>query len=206
MKNALIDQISNYDCGTTTVINALRYLYERSEILPELVVAVYNKTLDEYSPEGGYGQRGTSFKALRHIAAYFNAYGKGTGFPIRATVYSGADASITEGSPVVRELANGAVAAARVWHGKSGHYILLVGIENDRVFAYDPYVDDTVIDGEQIRKYDDPAHRINRSVAFDVFDPSDKHDYALKSKENADPTDPEGGEIVVIARTEEVMA
>ena len=37
MKNDLIHQASEYDCGPTSVTNAIRYLYERVEIDPALI-------------------------------------------------------------------------------------------------------------------------------------------------------------------------
>ena len=41
LKNNLIYQTSEYDCGTACLVNALRYLYERDEIIPEVLKAMY---------------------------------------------------------------------------------------------------------------------------------------------------------------------
>lgn len=201
MKNVLIDQSSEYDCGPTTLVNALRFLYERDELNPDLLTAIFNLTLDDYSSEGEYGKRGTSYKAMRGVSAFFEAYGKGTDFPIHSHVLTGNDASISTGSPVVRALESGkAVAVARVWHGGDGHYILLNGVKDGRILAYDPYADDSVIDGDLIRGVEDTDGRVNRSVAFTVFHAEGKSNYAFKTRANADLSDPEGGEIVLIER------
>ncbi len=37
MKNFLIYQSSEYDCGPVSLINGIRYLFEREEIYPDLV-------------------------------------------------------------------------------------------------------------------------------------------------------------------------
>lgn len=37
MKNPLHYQLSEYDCGPTSMMNALAYLFEREEIPPEAV-------------------------------------------------------------------------------------------------------------------------------------------------------------------------
>ncbi|MSR90321.1 hypothetical protein [Inconstantimicrobium porci] len=52
MKNKLIYQRSEFDCGTTSMINAISYLFDREEIKPEIIKAIYNYTLDEYDQNG----------------------------------------------------------------------------------------------------------------------------------------------------------
>ena len=37
MKNLLIYQSTEYDCGPTTLTNAIRYLFDREEIYPDIV-------------------------------------------------------------------------------------------------------------------------------------------------------------------------
>jgi len=46
MKVSLRYQNSKYDCGTTSFINALAYLYDRENIPVELLKAIYQYTLD----------------------------------------------------------------------------------------------------------------------------------------------------------------
>ena len=37
MKNPLHYQLSDYDCGPTSVLNAVAYLFEREDIPPEIL-------------------------------------------------------------------------------------------------------------------------------------------------------------------------
>ena len=37
MKNLLNYQTSEYDCGPVSLLNGIRYLFEREEIVPDLV-------------------------------------------------------------------------------------------------------------------------------------------------------------------------
>ena len=37
MKNLLNYQTSEYDCGPVTILNGIRYLFEREEIYPEII-------------------------------------------------------------------------------------------------------------------------------------------------------------------------
>ena len=46
MKNVLNYQSTEYDCGPVTLTNALRFLFEREEIQPEVVKAIALYTLD----------------------------------------------------------------------------------------------------------------------------------------------------------------
>ena len=62
MKIPLRYQNTEYDCGTTSFINALAYLYDREDVPVELIKAVYKYTLDAENSEGIVGKGGTSIK------------------------------------------------------------------------------------------------------------------------------------------------
>ena len=46
MKVPLRYQNTEYDCGTTSFVNALAYLYDREDVPVELLKAIYKFTLD----------------------------------------------------------------------------------------------------------------------------------------------------------------
>lgn len=213
MRTPLIYQMTRYDCGPTTWVNALRFLYEREEIPPELLRAVYERTLDDFDEDGGLGKLGTSHQAMRHVARYLDRYGRASGFPIVTAILRGPRASLAPGSEAFRLLeGNGegaeqgrAAAIARVWHGSNGHYLLLTGVERGRILAFDPFLEDAgsghgTIDGKLIREVTGRPLEANRSVDPLVFNRDVRADYALKSAANADLTDPEGGELIIIRR------
>lgn len=52
MKNPLHYQLSEYDCGPTSMMNAIAYLFEREEIPPEAVRNMMLYCLDCHSKEG----------------------------------------------------------------------------------------------------------------------------------------------------------
>ena len=60
MKVPLRYQNTEYDCGTTSFVNALAYLYDREDIPVELLKAIYKFTLDVEDSEGVVGKGGTS--------------------------------------------------------------------------------------------------------------------------------------------------
>ena len=56
MKSPLRYQFSEYDCGPTTMLNAVSYLFEREEIPPEIIRNVMLYSLDCYSKKGEPGR------------------------------------------------------------------------------------------------------------------------------------------------------
>ena len=67
MKNLLIYQSTEYDCGPTTLTNAIRYLFDREEIYPDIVKYIMLYCLDSYNEAGEVGKRGHDvFKQLAH--------------------------------------------------------------------------------------------------------------------------------------------
>ena len=52
MKNPLHYQFSEYDCGPTTMQNAISFLFEREEIPPEILRNIMLYCLDCYSSDG----------------------------------------------------------------------------------------------------------------------------------------------------------
>ena len=55
MKSPLRYQVTQYDCGPTTMTNAILYLFEREEIPPDLVRHIGLCTLDSYDRNGHCG-------------------------------------------------------------------------------------------------------------------------------------------------------
>ena len=82
MKNKLIYQTSEYDCGPTTLVNELRLLFDREQISPEMLRAIHLYTLDSYNDDGEDGKSGTSAMAIRFLSCWVNQYGEKKKFPI----------------------------------------------------------------------------------------------------------------------------
>ena len=89
MKNVLNYQSSEYDCGPTTLTNALRYLFERCDIPPELLKAIALYTLDAYNEEGETGRSGTSAMAMQFLASWFEQFGRCKKIPDLCQLFSG---------------------------------------------------------------------------------------------------------------------
>ncbi|MDR0904811.1 MAG: peptidase C39, partial [Oscillospiraceae bacterium] len=60
MKTPLQYQITEYDCGPTSLLNALRFLFEREDIPPDVPKYIMMYCLDAYNSKGESGKNGTS--------------------------------------------------------------------------------------------------------------------------------------------------
>ena len=76
MKNRLNYQSSEYDCGPTSLINAIRFLFEREEIDPHLIKGIWNLANDTFNDAGELGKHGTSMAAACYISSWINGYEK----------------------------------------------------------------------------------------------------------------------------------
>lgn len=57
MKSPLRYQMSEYDCGPTTMLNGISYLFPRESISPEIIRNIMLYSLDSYGGEGIMGKR-----------------------------------------------------------------------------------------------------------------------------------------------------
>ena len=136
MKVPLRYQNTEYDCGTTSFINALAYLYEREEVPVELVKAVYKYTLDVENSEGIVGKGGTSRKHAELLARYFVKYAnENDNFNINCTVLSKDKVNLKD---MKETLDNNGVIIARCFQDVE-HYVLITKIDDNFAYIFDPY-------------------------------------------------------------------
>lgn len=185
MKNVLNYQSSEYDCGPTTLINAIRYLFERNEIAPELLKAISLYTLDSYNAQGESGKSGTSKMAMQFLASWMNQYGRSKNFPIEARFLEAEQVYIAPNSAIVGCLQQKGVAVVRVWLGGDEHYVLLTQSDGDEIGLFDPYFwDYTQEELESLKKqgitvvWNEPA-KLNRMVRADVMNQKETVNYGM---------------------------
>lgn len=74
MKVPLRFQVTEFDCGTVSLLNAFSYLFERKEIPAELVRAIHLYTLDCHDDKGNIGGGGTSREAINKLTHWITRY------------------------------------------------------------------------------------------------------------------------------------
>lgn len=182
MKNLLSYQTSEYDCGPTTLLNAFRYLFEREEIVPEIIKTISLYTLDSYDKNGDYGKSGTSRMAMMFLSNWFNQYGKFKNFPIHTEMLLDENVYIKQNSKIIECLQQGGAVILLVWLGGCKHYILLTDTEEDYLYLFDPYDWEEPVDGENVILIQDSPKKMNRKVKKDIINMESEDHYALGLK------------------------
>lgn len=185
MKNDLIYQSSEYDCGPVSLTNAIRFLFEREEIMPGLLKHIWIMGNDTYCDQGRIGCHGTSKSSMRYMADWFNCYGKGCRFPIQARFLENEAAVVTPGSPAWACLEKGGCAVMRCFTGKIPHYVLLTTLlPEGEIGLFDPYDEVPEFTEPGRRAVLDQPKRYNRAVRFDLLNLTGDTDYAQGAYED----------------------
>lgn len=152
MKNLLNYQSSEYDCGPVSLTNAIRYLFEREMIYPDIIKYIMLYCLDSYNEEGEVGKRGTSASAMMFLSNWLNQFGQMKNFPISCEFLSGEDVYLAQNSKIIGALQQGGAVVLRLFLDV-GHYVLLTGVKEEKVYLFDPYYeepDDPNLDKEYL--------------------------------------------------------
>ncbi len=182
MKVPLRYQNTEYDCGTTSFVNALAYLYHREEIPVELLKAIYKFTLDVEGKDGIEGTGGTSRKHAELLAKYFVEYAnKNDGFDINCKILYGKDVTLEN---MKKTLDDKGVIIARCWLDSTEHYVLITKIDDNFAYIFDPYYleDDYFVKDDDVAIVLHETFTHNRLVKIErLFDESIK-DFSLLEK------------------------
>lgn len=173
MKNLLIYQSTEYDCGPTTLTNAIRYLFDREEIYPDIVKYIMLYCLDSYNEAGEVGKRGTSASAMMFLSNWLTQFGQVKNFPISCNFLSKKDVVLSQNSHIIGALQQDGAVLLRVYL-EVPHYILLTGVSDNDIYVFDPYyeeIDDPELDKEffedGITFITDQPKRANRMISID---------------------------------------
>lgn len=182
MKNPLSYQTTEYDCGPTTIINAISFLFDREEIPPDVIKFIMLYCLDVYNEQGEVGKRGTSCMAMMFISNWLSQFGKVKNFPIETDYITNEDVFIAQTSKIVVALQQGGVVVVRL-HFEEEHYVLLTGIDNEYIYLFDPYYRTQDFEEEGIELIKNAPMKMNRKVFFSYFNKEAKEIYSLGPKD-----------------------
>lgn len=185
MKNILNYQSSEYDCGPVSLTNAIRYLFDREEIYPDIIKYIMLYCLDSYNDKGESGKFGTSASAMMFLSNWLSQFGKMKNFPIACEFLAGEDVFLSQTSKIVVALQQGGAVVLRLFLD-GGHYVLLTGIEGDNIYLFDPYYvepDDPELDTEFLEEgitfVIDQPKRANRMISMQRLNRQTKGFYEM---------------------------
>lgn len=172
MKNLLNYQSSEYDCGPVSLTNAVRFLFDREAVYPDIIKYIMLYSLDSYNEHGEIGKRGTSASAMLFLSNWLNQFGQIKNFPIHCEFMSGKEVCLSPDSRIIETLRQGGVVVLRLFLDVP-HYVLLTGAEGDSIYLFDPYyeeLDDPDLDKEYfddgITFITDQPKRANRLISI----------------------------------------
>ena len=177
MKTPLRFQITEFDCGTVSLLNAFSYLFERSEIPAELIKAIHRYTLDCYDDKGNIGQGGTSREAINKLTHWITHYANANSFNVKCERLEGEDVTL---SKMLDCLSNKGVIFLRCWQ-ESEHYVIATKIDKKYVYIFDPYYLDKneYNHDKQIKIVLNKPFTHNRKVSLKRFLSETKQDFSL---------------------------
>ena len=177
MKIPLRFQITEFDCGTVCLQNAISFLFERENIPAELIKSVSLYTLDCYDKNGKMGQGGTSVEAMNMLCRWINDYCKKQDFGINCVHLEKQDVDLITIKKCIKK--RGCVIL-RTYLGED-HYVLSTDIDDDYVYIWDSYYlsenhyqgkKDIIIELNELFRY-------NRKVSINRFNSLSKKDFSL---------------------------
>jgi hypothetical protein len=180
MKNPLHYQLSEYDCGPTTMLNAISFLFEREEISPVIIRNIMLYCLETCNNEGIMGKSGTSRAAMMFLSHWLNGYGEMGQLPVSSVYLSGEQVWMGRESRIDDALKRGGAVVVRVFF-ECDHYVLLTGIQDDKILMFDPYFENGDYDFEfdDVIPVEDHPFTYNRIVPEKYFNAKAQELYAL---------------------------
>lgn len=187
MKSPLNYQITEYDCGPTTLLNAVSFLFRREEIPPDIIKHITLYTLDAYNDKGEFGKNGTSRMAMMFLSEWLNQFGKAKHFPVHSEFLAREEVFIAQNSRLVVALQQGGAVVVRVRHG-NWHYVLLTGADDRFIYLFDPYYRKQPFQRKDLGLITDKPYSHNRRVSYAALNSAGRGAYALGPKETREAT------------------
>ncbi len=178
MNNPLRYQLTEYDCGPTSMLNAMSFLFSRQEIPPEIVRNIMLYCLDCFGADGTSGKSGTSCMAMMFLSNWLNGFGQAGHLPISSQYLSGKEVNLSQNGRLRDALRRGGAAVVRL-DLEGWHYVLLTNIREERVYLFDPYYRAEPFADPALQMVADHPAAYNRIVPAAYFDRQTQEIYAF---------------------------
>lgn len=178
MKTPLRFQVTEFDCGTISLLNAFSYVFHREEIPAELVKAIQEYTMDSCDKYGNIGQGGTSRGAIKQFSFWLMEYAKLNKFNVACKYLEKSEVTLRK---IIECLDRGGVCFIRCWLVNE-HYVIITKIINRQVYIFDPYyLDISKYKDSQVKIITNKPFNYNRKVSFRRVFSEAKKDFSLGS-------------------------
>ena len=168
MKIPLRFQITEFDCGTVALQNAISYLYDRENVPAELIRAVSIYTVNCYDERGNISEGGTSREVMENMTVWIDKFLNQFPFGLDCRRYVGENIDLGEIKKCVDE--RGCVLFKTTRSGNE-HFVIITMMDNEYVYIWDSYyLGETYYDMERKISiiFNKPFH-YNRKVSISRF-------------------------------------
>ena len=172
-------QVTEYDCGSAAIINAISYIFDFSAIPAAFLKIIYNVCLDKTKNS----KIQTSQEAMKYLALWFNIYAEQTRFPIHCSIYEGKDVSLLKYSEIVEKIKSPNTAAVLLCKLYDEHYVTLTDADDEYIYLFDPYYKSIDYQDNKIIKLNN-KFKANRKLPINFMETTDGEFYNLKSIPN----------------------
>lgn len=178
MRIPLRFQITEFDCGTVALQNAVCYLYQRETIPADIIRAIHNYTLDCYGQDGRLDRVGVTQNAIDLMTTWFESFAKRNVFDLQCARYAGKEVTMS----VIRTcLANSGAVLIKTRQRNNVHYVIATKIDSDFIYLWDSYyLDENYYDPDkEVTIIFDKPFDYNRQVSIRRFDSELRKDFSL---------------------------
>lgn len=177
MKVPLKFQMTEFDCGPSTLVNALSFLYEREEIPAIMLQSISAFTLDCNDEDGNSGEGGTSKSAIHKLVNWFKEFIYENALDLKLEHYLNNAVTL---DVIKTYIDNNGCIVLRTYQ-ECKHYVLITGLDDEYIYIWDPYyLDRHYYDSNDNIKivFDEPL-KYNRQVTLKHFLLESKTDLSL---------------------------
>lgn len=177
MKIPLRFQVTEFDCGTVSLLNAFSYLFNREEIPALLVKSIFKYTLDCYDEEGNLGQGGTSREAIKKLTNWITKYTNENNFNVKCTRLEKEEVIFDK---IKNCINNKGVIFIRCYQDCE-HYVIITKITKNYIYLFDPYyLEKNYYNKDtQIKMIINKPFNYNRRVTINRMFSESKKDFSL---------------------------
>lgn len=182
MKIPLRFQVTEFDCGTVSLLNAFSYLYERDEIPALLIKTIYKYTLDTNDDEGHIGEGGTSKEAITKLIDWIMDYTKDSELNIVCKKLEKESVTLDAFRNCLNK--RGCILLRCFMGGE--HYVLVTKLSKKYVYLFDPYYldKDAYMNDKNIKIILNKPFTYNRKVNIKRLLEETENDLAMGSIKN----------------------
>ena len=135
MKVPLRFQVTEFDCGTVSLLNAFSFLFERDEIPAKLVRAIHLYTLDCHDENGKISCEGTSKQAISKLTHWITKYANSNNFNVSCKRLEKQEVILEN---MKKCLDSSGCVFIRCWQ-TTEHYVIITKIDKNFAYIFDPY-------------------------------------------------------------------